>query len=549
MSVTFAVFFSYAGAVPPRELELLSTCSAQLRKIYPAARLVVLSDPATASVIQSLGYETYVGHVDVKTLLLDRLRLFRSILAESQLGSVVCLLDYDILILKTVDVFDRLDFDVVYTFRKRVKKYPLNGGFVVARVTEASTQFFNAVFEAYSRLPKENLSWWGDQIGVWDLVSPHVDVLREGVIDVRGTKLLLLDGDQHNWTPFDFDTSSETLNRNLFLTRSLLGEAEHKTLVHFKGPRKHLQFQFHKLLSQSGSVRASFAQFRSAPQALGRVCELRFDAGRWYRRHGGSPEDLESISSSDAVDLAVSHELVNLELSAKVSEPPPSTVFQPGGEQINSVGTVRWYGMSTQGISRNRLSLPSAKSLLWNTGHSIAALSVGFLPRVATIPGAIFELAKRSAVSERMTPAVVLLLACTKLDVEWRLSVEDVLFADSREMSIFDLITTLSASESSLLTRYLTLRLASQSGFAVSGLSKVEGGWGGIAMGSPATPVADLCDLSLLLLIQERIQIDLGAEMSQSTSTLFTLAKKVLTHFADFRLKVVTGEPIKVTQV
>jgi hypothetical protein len=128
------------------------------------------------------------------------------------------------------------------------------------------------LIKEYEGLPNSEKSWWGDQISLSKVIGPTINSYCENVFDVYGTRLLLLDSENYNWTPFNFDVSLATLSNNLFINKDLQDWADvdlaEKYVVHFKGPRKHLQYQFWVQRNSGGSfyidaLKQSFLSLRS----------------------------------------------------------------------------------------------------------------------------------------------------------------------------------------------------------------------------------------------------------------------------------------------
>lgn len=244
--MNFVTFFSYEGKLPRLELELLQTFQQSLYTQYSHARLVILTDLASAPQFKALGFEPFAIPVTRDTLLLDRIRGFRAFLETLADGASCAMLDFDMLVMKPFDFLDQ-DFEVAYTVRRHLNKQPLNGGVAIYRATRASKRILDKVIEDYKSLPPEQQQWWGDQISISNLFKEKLGDLTEGMHSFDGASVLLLDGKKYNFTPYDMDVSPKTLAKNFIIDRPLaqwLDEAiDDKFILHFKGPRKHLQFQ------------------------------------------------------------------------------------------------------------------------------------------------------------------------------------------------------------------------------------------------------------------------------------------------------------------
>ena len=242
----FATFFSYGGKLPRLELELLQTFQQSLHAQYANARLIILTDSTSAQQFEALGFDPFPIPVTQGTLLLDRVRGFRSFLDTLDNGTSCAMLDFDMLVMKPFDFLDQ-EFEVAYTLRQHLNKQPLNGGIAIYRATRASKHILDQVIEDYKNLPHDQQRWWGDQISISNLFREKLDQLAEGIHSFDGAPVLLLDAKKYNFTPYDMDVSPKTLVKNFFIDTPLdewLDEPlKEKFILHFKGPRKHLQFQ------------------------------------------------------------------------------------------------------------------------------------------------------------------------------------------------------------------------------------------------------------------------------------------------------------------
>ena len=255
----FCTFFSYNGLIPRLELELLQSFQKSLFDHYPDHRFVVLTDRASAPQFKLRGYEPFAIPIDRNKLLLDRVRGFRMFLETLPKESYCAMLDFDMLVLKPFDFLDQ-DFETAYTLRIHLNKQPINGGVAVYRATQASKCILDQVISDYANLPSEQQAWWGDQISISNLFRNRLGNLTTGKHLFDGVPVLLLDAKKYNFTPFDMDVSPQGLAKNFFIDRPLsdwLDEPlDEKFILHFKGPRKHLQFQVNWLFENKQDYKA-----------------------------------------------------------------------------------------------------------------------------------------------------------------------------------------------------------------------------------------------------------------------------------------------------
>jgi len=451
---TFLVFFSYRGKIPVLEFELLRVFCLRMRKVYPRAEIVILTDPATGSILRKAGLKTLESEVRPETLLLDRTRIFQDYIAAQPPDDLVCLIDYDIILNRPLGFVEAHVFDVAYTFRRRAKKYPLNGGVVVVRTGAASASFIQNVLENYQRLPVDQLAWWGDQIGVWNLVGPHVGNLREGVVEIDQVRILLVDGEAYNWTPFDMDVSPETLRANLFLTETLYRQCRDKAVLHFKGPRKHLQIHyFDRLIIDRLEVSNHsllHGQQQDSPQ--NQFCSLKMEGfDKWHLSisgHGGAAEVAE-LTFGEAIKEACRYGRVEIDLRILAKR-----AFLPGRREEVLPPSGRWEGFIAD-FGENPLEPCQIETL--NCHEAFSALLAGALPVFVYVTGG--EISDVAAGIEGHLGLFGLLVALASGGaVEWAVG-DRISPVEQRKLSTQDLCAALLATRAryakSILLRLL----------------------------------------------------------------------------------------------
>lgn len=258
MNISLCTFFSYGGLPPKLEFELLDSFARNAGKLNPELKLTILTDTSTSKFLKARGYKCLVGNVKRETLLLDRLRAFRAFISEQAPGQLCAMLDYDTLTqVPFCNWFDDINFDCAYTLRKTSSKYPINGGVALYKNNHNALSVLDDLIREYEGLPENDKSWWGDQICLSNCFLRNLKALEIGVSNYKKSKILLLDGDIYNFTPYDGDISQKTLFNNLIIdenVNSWIDSAlKKKFLIHFKGLRKHLQLQIDWQKNQSKS--------------------------------------------------------------------------------------------------------------------------------------------------------------------------------------------------------------------------------------------------------------------------------------------------------
>lgn len=250
----FSTFFSYSGNIPKLELEALYIFISSVKKNYPNAEVVVITDNQSTSFFKSQGLKVFSVEVKQQTLLLDRVRAYKKLMEEFNKETLFAFMDFDMILMKRFNFLEER-FDCAYTVRPHLKQQPINGGLAVYRNTKQGLEIISRVIDCYEALPAEQKRWWGDQISISTLLMETHSSLQPGLHSISQGKVLLLDAVSYNWTPHDFDASVSTLVKNLFIDRPLkewmTDESSDKFVVHFKGPRKHLQYQFWKQAQSS----------------------------------------------------------------------------------------------------------------------------------------------------------------------------------------------------------------------------------------------------------------------------------------------------------
>ena len=114
---------------------------------------------------------------------------------------IVC--DTDLLFFKSVSHLFEKDFDIALTKRSDNKKMPFNSGifFVNNRNPHAAYQFWALKVQTIERHFMSDACWYGDQLVLTKIMDEYATPLAEDLYEVDGLKILLLDGDEYNFSP------------------------------------------------------------------------------------------------------------------------------------------------------------------------------------------------------------------------------------------------------------------------------------------------------------------------------------------------------------
>lgn len=261
----FVTFFSYSGRVPRLELDLLKSFNWSLARAYPRSPLFVLTDRGTECQLKERGFNPFVITVSQNRLMLDRVIGLRAFLDSLEEDTCCIMLDYDTLVLKKFD-FLKEDTEVVYTVRERADKQSINGGLALYRKCSTAIRILDGIIKTFEALSEEDYAWWGDQLSLSRFFKNklHTEKLEVGQYDLNGARLQLVSTEHYNFTPFDLDVRRETLLRNLIINAPIATwlkvDYQKIFMLHFKGPRKHLQLQIWWQLENSGELYCNYVR-------------------------------------------------------------------------------------------------------------------------------------------------------------------------------------------------------------------------------------------------------------------------------------------------
>lgn len=216
-------------------VRMINFMFASAQKFCQKMKAVVLTDSSTA--LDGLISKANVVRQSVNTeeLMLERSRMQLQYLRDSKLRTPVVFLDSDILINGPINKILKKKFDIALTVRDH-SEMPINGGIIILnnRQRKATIQFFERYVGNFERNFRIGEKWYGDQLALSDLVfDDSAKYLGGARYDVNGCRVLIIPASEFNYSPNE-DTEFSTKP----LTQSVL---------HFKGARKQLMFEYQKL--------------------------------------------------------------------------------------------------------------------------------------------------------------------------------------------------------------------------------------------------------------------------------------------------------------
>ena len=207
--------------------------SAQL--FHPAIKRTILTDRRTDLAGLTTPARRIDSMMDYKQLMLERTELQLRYVLASEFTVPLVLLDSDVLINRSLTELMQRDFDVALTWRDN-PVMPINGGVFILnnQRPERSKAFFENFAKIYREKYADKAEWFGDQLALRDCINlSHKEMEGLDVIDVNGSRVLLLPSDIYNFSP-----------ENQF--KAIAKRLEDKVILHFKGERKRLMPIFWK---------------------------------------------------------------------------------------------------------------------------------------------------------------------------------------------------------------------------------------------------------------------------------------------------------------
>ena len=214
---------------------------------YPQAEIVLLTNEEGGRAKLPDFVRVEVSDIDIKRLMLERIRLYRECVETAAPGEALVFLDTDMLVVRRFDELLRPDIDIAVTVRSWGRPtvpgdfyVPINGGLYVVNAArhEAVRRFFDRFLELYEALPADRHAWDGDQIIVAELLDPPSVKLRVPLVAERnGLRVCFAPVRHFNNTPRPWSLRLATFRPG-------------SRVLHFKGPRKrHMQRYASRYLS------------------------------------------------------------------------------------------------------------------------------------------------------------------------------------------------------------------------------------------------------------------------------------------------------------
>lgn len=241
--INFVVFCSFgANKLSSIEENILNSFIESIRKVYAGrAKLHLLTDEYLSdSIILGKFDSISRKNIDPRMLLLERTRMYKEFIANSEVGDLIGLIDYDVLILRPIDEIFKIKADMYVTTRPYLKDMPINGGvlFIDLSRKHLVEKFYEHVNSIFEKLPTEQQAWWGDQQSLYQAaVQGAIIQNNSSIMSSSGCLINLIPREKYNYTPYDVDSGRKISDK---LDAVEIENIKKAFIVHFKGPRKHL---------------------------------------------------------------------------------------------------------------------------------------------------------------------------------------------------------------------------------------------------------------------------------------------------------------------
>lgn len=242
MSIVFGTFAAYGAPLLADEtVEQLVLHTASIRRSHGAdAKTLLFTDELLADPrVLPLFDIVQRRPVAKATLLLDRARHYREFLDKHDWQSHVCLLDFDILVMKDVQTACSGTADLYVTVRTWSKDMPVNGGvlFLEKGSAEACKRFYDDMLLFYVNLTSDQ-AWFGDQLALKYALLADATQISAVLIKTRsGAMVGIVPRNDYNYTPYDVDSGQDIPQT---MRQDEIDFFKERPILHFKGPRKHL---------------------------------------------------------------------------------------------------------------------------------------------------------------------------------------------------------------------------------------------------------------------------------------------------------------------
>jgi hypothetical protein len=245
---------------------LLPMLAASVRRIYPRARFVILTDPETSLPAIPPPVEVRRCASGRTPLMYERLQLYADYLRSARGEGAHLFLDSDTLMVAPFRAPIGERFDVAVTFNNRKGKWLLNGGLILVAAgrQEPAQAYVEHALRIYKSRYLADPRWSSDQSALFDALELGEWRALPTVIEARGFRALLLPADRFNYSP-------------PIEWRSVLASGESQFVLHFKGALKPLMPWYFRLHIDPGVSSLTRSMLRAAAygRSLGGVIRRR----------------------------------------------------------------------------------------------------------------------------------------------------------------------------------------------------------------------------------------------------------------------------------
>ncbi|MGV1915065.1 hypothetical protein [Rhizobium sp. 22-785-1] len=136
-------------------------------------------------------------------LTLEILRRQRDFFKHNANPTPIIVCDTDLLFFKSVSHLFDMNFDIAITRRHGNRTMPFNSGifFVNNRTPNAGYRFWTLQVQTIERCFMNDAGWYGDQLVLTKIITDLATPVGKDMYEVDGLKILVLDGDQYNFSP------------------------------------------------------------------------------------------------------------------------------------------------------------------------------------------------------------------------------------------------------------------------------------------------------------------------------------------------------------
>ncbi|WP_152045753.1 glycosyltransferase family protein [Aureimonas psammosilenae] len=211
----------------PEHGRLIHLLARSIRHHYPHAKIVLLTNENGRLSLTDESVEVRVAPSDDERVMTARMRAYSDYVRTVRPGTVIVLLDTDMLVVRRFDELMAPGADISVTVRP-YPDMPINAGLLVVRTDDLPRMIdlFSRLHDCCASLTEDEQRWYGDQIALARLLPPPNIRLREPEIALCGeVRVRFAPGRVYNSTP-----------RPWML--KLLCHRPGAHILHFKGHRK-----------------------------------------------------------------------------------------------------------------------------------------------------------------------------------------------------------------------------------------------------------------------------------------------------------------------